>query len=73
MVELNPNILGEVLNKAAPELTDEEVDKLIAALRAERGQVLAAEAAGKNKPRSTLDAAAGKAAALALKFEDLDL
>ena len=55
---LDPNVLAEVLAKAAPDLTDDDVDALIMTLRAERVKVLAAEAAGKAKPRSEITKAA---------------
>ena len=71
--ELDPHVLSEILGKSAAELSDEEVATLIAVFRRERVTVLAAEAAGKKKTKSPLTEAAGKAAALDLKFEDLEL
>jgi len=74
---LDPNVLAEVLAKAAPDLTDDDVDALIMTLRAERVKVLAAEAAGKAKPRSEITKAAKAASATEvlskLSFDDLGI
>lgn len=75
--ELDPNVISQALLKAAPDLSDEECDALIAALRAERKKVLAAETAGKAKPRSEVTKAANKASATEvlknLTFDDLGI
>lgn len=56
-VVLNPNELSDILAKEAIELSDAEIDKLVAALRAERAEHIAALNAGKAKPRSKIKAA----------------
>lgn len=74
---LDPDLLSKILAKTATELTDAEVDLLIAALRAERATYQAAEAANKKKPKSEIAKAASSAASAAaianIKFEDLNL
>ena len=70
---LDPDALSKTLEKLSPEWTDPDVDQFIAALRAERVNVNAAEAAGKSKPRSQLTQAESKALASKLRFEDLQI
>lgn len=67
---LDPELLSKILQKATPELSDGEIDVLIAHLRNERAQVLAAEAAGKAKPKSPM-AEAAKPSILTVSLDDL--
>jgi len=70
---LDPDALSQTLLKASPEWSDEDIDNFIAAMRAERAAVLAAEEANKSKPRSVLNKAEEKALAANLRFEDLNI
>lgn len=70
---IDPEILSTILAKSTVELTDPEIDILIAAFRKERAAFISAQAAGKAKKASPINAAAAKAAASSLTFEELDL
>lgn len=72
-VEPDELALSQILTKTVEELTDEDITKLIVALRAEREKVLAAENSKARAPKSKLAAAAGKVSAVNLSFEDLGI
>jgi hypothetical protein len=72
-MDLNPQALSEILLKNAKDLTDPEIDQLIAGLRAERASYLSAEAAGKRAKASPLSDAERKARGAALTLESLGL
>jgi hypothetical protein len=71
--ELDPGILSEILAKNATDLTDEEIDQLITAFRAEREAVLAAQAAGAKAPRSKIKTAGKKLEGAGITLESLGL
>lgn len=50
-IHLDPNSIQTVIDKAVEELTDEDIDNLIAYFRKQRETFVAAEAAGKKAPR----------------------
>jgi hypothetical protein len=63
--------LSSVLEKAASELTEDDIALLIRALRAERAKFREAEAASKRPPKSLFQKAAPKGPIPT--FEELDL
>jgi len=72
-MDLNPLALSEILQKNAKDLTDPEIDQLIAGLRAERANFLNAEAAGKRAKSSPISDADRKAKGAGLTLESLGL
>ena len=69
---LDPEALSRILQKATPDLTDDEVDMLIAGLRAERAALIASEASDKKKRvPSAITKASLKVDASSISFEDL--
>lgn len=72
-MELNPLALSEILQKNAKDLTDAEIDQLIAGFRAERANYLSAEAAGKRAKSSPISDAERKAKGASLTLDMLGL
>ena len=71
---LDPEALSNILAKSVLELTDPEVDQLIAGLRAERASFMAAENADRKKRvPSAITKAASKIDVSGISFEDLGL
>lgn len=71
-MQLSPEALEQVISKEVEEVTEEDLDKLIAHFRAERQNFLANEASGKRASTSKPKTAA-KNAELASLISDLDL
>ncbi len=69
---LDAGILSEIMAKSVRDLTDEEIDTLISALRAERAKFISDERSGKRVGKSALTKAS-EAPKKPLSFEDLGL
>ena len=71
--ELDPNIVTTLIEKIVEDITDEEIDTLIAFFRKERQAVIVAEAAGRKAKKPNLDKAATAALAKDITTSDLEL
>lgn len=72
--ELDPEALSKILAKSIVELTDDEVDMLIAGLRVERTNLIASENSDRKKRvPSAIAKAASKVDISGISFEDLGL
>lgn len=69
-MQIDPEIITTIINKITEDVSDEEIDQLIAFFREERKIVLANEA---KKPRSALNKAAAKVELDKISTEDLEL
>lgn len=69
-MQVDPEIITTIINKITEEVSDEEIDKLVAFFREERKIVFANEA---KKPRSTLNKAAAKIELDKISTDDLEL
>jgi hypothetical protein len=71
---LDPEELSKVLAKTVDELSDADVDQLIAGLRAERAAFIASENTDRKKrTTSAITKAANKVDASSISFEDLGI
>jgi hypothetical protein len=71
--ELDPNVITTLIEKIVEDITDEEINTLIAFFRKERTAVVYAEASGKKAKRINLDKAATAALAKDITTSDLEL
>jgi hypothetical protein len=71
--ELDPNVITTLIEKIVEDISDEEIDTLIAFFRKERIAVISAEASGKKAKRTNLDKAATAALAKDITTSDLEL
>jgi ribosomal protein L1 len=71
--ELDPNIITTLIEKVVEDISDAEIDTLIAFFRKERIAVITAESQGTKAKKTNLDKAASLALAKEIKTEDLDL
>lgn len=71
--ELDPNIITTLIDKIVDDITDAEIDTLIAFFRKERIAVITAEQTGKKAKRTNLDKAATAALAKDITTSDLEL
>jgi hypothetical protein len=71
--ELAPNIITTLIEKIVDDISDSEINELIAFFRKERIATIQAEATGKKQKKPNLDKEAAKAQIQKISLDELEL